>query len=175
MIRVILLAVAIAVIAASFSASGVFSPERKPLPAGARADLIVVEKEAHKLTLYAHGRVLRSYIVALGHGGLEPKTKIGDALTPEGHFEIDGRQADSDFYRALHISYPSRMDKKVAAARGVSAGGAIMIHGLRLYTGWVGRLHRLVDWTDGCVAVTDEEMDEIWQAVPNGTPVEIRH
>ena len=174
MIRILLLAIAIAAVAAALVFGGVFAPEARPLPASARADLVVVEKDAHRMTLYARGRVLRTYVVALGRGGNGAKTKAGDAMTPEGHYEIDAHKADSGFYRALHISYPSRMDRKVAAARRVAPGGDIMIHGLRNWTGWIGRWHRAVDWTDGCIAVTDDEMDEIWRAVPNGTPIEIR-
>lgn len=174
MIRTLLLLVALGAIGAALYTTDVFAPARKALPATTRADLVVVEKDAHKLTLYARGRVLRSYTVALGSGGTGAKTRQGDDLTPEGHYEIDGRDAHSDFYRALHISYPSKMDRKVAAARRVAPGGGIAIHGLRLYTGWIGRWHRAFDWTDGSVAVTDGEIEEIWRAVPNGTPVEIK-
>ena len=175
MARLLLLAVAVFVLAAVLATVGVFSKSPKPLPAAARADLVVVDKSAHRLTLFAHGHVLRAYVVSLGSGGLEPKTRQGDDLTPEGSYEIDARNAHSAFYRALHISYPSRMDRKVAAARGVAPGGDVMIHGLRNYTGWIGTWQRTLDWTDGCVAVTDDEMDEIWRAVPDGTPIEIRH
>ncbi|MEI9885222.1 MAG: L,D-transpeptidase family protein [Rhizomicrobium sp.] len=174
MIRILFLTAAVAALVAAFAFSGVFEAARKPLPARARADLVVIEKDAHRMTLYARGRVLRRYVVALGSGGAAAKTRLGDNLTPEGHYEIDGRDGASDFYRALHISYPSKMDRKVAAARLVSPGGGIAIHGLRNYTGWIGRWHRALDWTDGSIAVTDDEMDEIWRAVANGTPVEIR-
>ncbi len=154
---------------------GVFSTAPKPLAPRLRADLVVVEKTAHRMTLYARRHVLRVYTISLGTGGLDPKSRRGDDLTPEGHYEIDARNAHSGFYRALHISYPSAMDRKVAAARGFAPGGDVMIHGLRNYTGWIGTWQRAIDWTDGCIAVTDDEMDEIWRAVPNGTPVEIRH
>ncbi len=175
MIRILLLAIAAIALVLVIEADGVFSTRAKPLPAGARADLIVIDKSAHRLTLYAHNRILRSYVVALGHGGLSAKTRQGDGLTPEGRFQIDRRNAHSAFYRALHISYPSLMDRKAAAARGVAPGGDIMIHGLRNHTGWIGGWHRLIDWTDGCIAVTDGEMDEIWRVVPDGIAVEIRH
>lgn len=175
MFRLILIAAAVGILVLVLSVSGVFSHAGKPLPAGARADLVVVEKAAHRMTLYAHQRVLRVYTVSLGRGGLEPKTQQGDGLTPEGHYEIDRHNAHSAFYLSLHVNYPSAMDRKVAAARGRAPGGDIMIHGLRNYTGWIGTWQRAVDWTDGCIAVTDDEMDEIWRAVPNGTPVEIRH
>ncbi|HEX8394201.1 MAG TPA: L,D-transpeptidase family protein, partial [Longimicrobium sp.] len=75
---------------------------------------------------------------------------------------------------ALHVSYPAAADVAAARARGVSPGGQIMVHGIRNGAGWIGRLHRLADWTDGCIAVTNREMDEIWRAVPVGTPIEIR-
>ncbi len=174
MFRLILIAAAVGILVLVLSMSGVFSRAGKPLPPKARADLVVVEKTAHRMTLYAHQRVLRVYTVSLGHGGMEPKTQQGDGLTPEGHYEIDRHNAHSAFYLALHVNYPSAMDRKVAAARGRAPGGDIMIHGLRNYTGWIGTWQRAVDWTDGCIAVTDDEMDEIWRAVPNGTPVEIR-
>jgi murein L,D-transpeptidase YafK len=173
--RLILLLAALGILAFVLSTVGVFSGAPRPLPAKARANLIVIDKSAHRMTLYARSRVLRVYTIALGRGGLDPKTRQGDGLTPEGHYEIDGRNAHSAFYRALHVSYPSKMDRKVARARGRSPGGDIMIHGLRNYTGWIGTWQRAVDWTDGCIAVTDDEMDEIWRSVPNGTPVEIRH
>jgi murein L,D-transpeptidase YafK len=174
MFRFLLLLIAIGAIAFAVVSSDIFAARKAPLPSGARADLIVIEKDAHRLTLYAHGRKLRSYVVSLGTGGTEAKTQAGDGRTPEGHYEIDRHEAQSDFYRALHISYPSAIDRKVARARGVAPGGAIMIHGLRNHTGWIGGWQRLIDWTDGCIALTDGEMDELWRVVPNGTPVEIR-
>jgi murein L,D-transpeptidase YafK len=87
---------------------------------------------------------------------------------------IDFHKADSDFHRALHLSYPKERDIDQAAARGVSPGGDIMIHGIRNGLGWIGAFHRRTDWTAGCIAVTDFEIEEIWRAVPDGTPVEIR-
>src|ERR1700753_3988117 len=173
MFRFLLLVIAIGAIVFAVVSSDVFAARKPPLPARARADLIVIEKEAHHLTLYAHGRKLRTYVIALGSGGMDAKTKAGDDRTPEGHYEIDRHEADSLFYRAIRISYPSAMDRKVARARGVAPGGAVTIHGLRNHTGWIGGWQRLIDWTDGSVALTDGEMDEIWAVVPNGTPVEV--
>lgn len=118
--------------------------------------------------------MIRAYKVALGRGGLAPKEREGDALTPEGHYIIDSRNEHSAFYRALHISYPNEDDRKRAARLGVSPGGAIMIHGIKNGFGWIGEQHRRFDWTAGCIAVTDREIDEIWNLVPVGTPVEIR-
>ena len=174
MIRAFLVLLAVAAVGLLLMSDNVFGRRATPLPRGARADLVVVEKSLHRMTLYSHRRILRRYVVSLGRGGLEPKTREGDGLTPEGHYEIDRRNPHSSFYRALHISYPSAMDRKAAAARGVAPGGDIMIHGLRNHTGWIGGWQRLIDWTDGCIAVTDGEIDEIWRVVPDGTPVEIR-
>ncbi|HTM15980.1 MAG TPA: L,D-transpeptidase family protein, partial [Terracidiphilus sp.] len=98
----------------------------------------------------------------------------GDALTPEGHYVIDAKYEHSKYHKALHVSYPSAEDRRRAARQGVSPGGAIMIHGLPNGKGWVGARHRLFDWTLGCIAVTDEEIDEVYTLVPVGTPVEIR-
>jgi murein L,D-transpeptidase YafK len=173
--RILLIAVAVAVLVFALVSEDVFAKRRKALGPHARADLVVIEKSAHRLTLYAHGRVLRTYVVSLGTGGMAPKSKAGDDLTPEGRYEIDRHDAQGDFYRALRISYPSAMDRKVAHARGVAPGGGIAIEGIRNHLGWLGGWQRAVDWTNGSVALTDGEMDELWRTVPNGTPVEIRH
>jgi len=145
-------------------------------PAGTtlKADSILILKKDHLLELMAAGKVIRTYHVALGRGGLAPKQREGDELTPEGHFTIDSRSAQSHYHKALHVSYPTADDRARAANMGVSPGGAIMIHGLPNGMGLIGSAHRLYDWTLGCIAVTDEEIDEIWKLVPEGTPVEIR-
>lgn len=139
-----------------------------------KADSILILKKDHVMELLAGGKVIRTYEVALGRGGLEPKQREGDDRTPEGHYTIDSRNAASRFYKALHISYPDAEDRKRAAKLGVPPGGAIMIHGLPNGMAWLGPTHRMYDWTAGCVAVTDGEIDEIWDLVPVGTPVEIR-
>jgi len=126
------------------------------------------------MELLAGGKVIRTYKVALGRGGLAPKEREGDARTPEGRYMIDSRNAASSYHKALHISYPNPEDRHRAASLGVAPGGAVMIHGLPNGKGWLGPAHRLDDWTLGCIAVTDQEIDEIWNLVPVGTPVEIR-
>ncbi|HEX8244520.1 MAG TPA: L,D-transpeptidase family protein [Longimicrobium sp.] len=148
--------------------------DQPPLPPGATAERVVVDKRARTLTLLDHGRPLKTYRVSLGAHPLGPKQQEGDERTPEGVYRLDYRKAESSAHRALHISYPDSADLARARARGVAPGGSIMVHGITNGLGWVGRLHRLVDWTDGCVAVTNAEMDEIWRAVPAGTPIEIR-
>ena len=142
--------------------------------ANQKADSVLVLKKDHLLELLANGKVIRTYKVALGRGGLAPKEREGDGRTPEGHYTIDARNEASHYYRALHISYPNPQDRQRAAKLGVSPGGDIMIHGLPNGMGLLGSSHRLYDWTLGCVAVTDPEIEEIWKMVPVGTPVEIR-
>ncbi|HWE87745.1 MAG TPA: L,D-transpeptidase family protein [Terracidiphilus sp.] len=139
-----------------------------------KADSILILKKDHVLELLAGGHVIRSYKVALGSGGLTPKDRQGDGRTPEGHYVIDSRNEHSAYYKSLHVSYPNAEDRRRATRLGVSPGGDIMIHGLPNGKGWIGSAHRLYDWTLGCVAVTDDEMDEIWKLVSVGTPVEIR-
>jgi len=146
----------------------------RSLPAGTTIDRIVVQKSARNLSLFRDGKRLKTYRVALGRNPVGPKQKEGDMKTPEGIYRIDGRNAQSSFHLALHISYPSNDDNARAAERGVSAGFDIMIHGIRNGLGWIGALHRWKDWTIGCIALTDEEIDELWRVTPDGTTIEIR-
>jgi murein L,D-transpeptidase YafK len=142
-----------------------------PLPQGTKADLVIVRKAARRLELYQQGALLKSYAVSLGRHPYGNKQQQGDGRTPEGEYRLDYRKPDSSFHRALHISYPGPAEVAKARSRGVDPGGAVMIHGMKNGLGWLGRLHLAVDWTDGCVAVTDQEMDEIWRAVPDGTKI----
>jgi len=139
-----------------------------------KADQVIVVKSQRTLTLLSHGKVLRTYKVALGGTPVGAKEQQGDHKTPEGRCILDRRNAKSRFYKSIHVSYPNEQDKERAARRGVSPGGDIMIHGLPNGFGWLGATHRAQDWTDGCVAVTNQEIDEIWGLVPDGTPIEIR-
>ena len=145
-----------------------------PLPSGTMIDRVVVEKAARKLSIFRDGRRLKSYRVALGRSPIGPKEKEGDMKTPEGIYKIDSRNAQSSFHLALHISYPSNDDNTRAAERGVSAGFDIMIHGIRNGLGWMGAFYRRNDWTAGCIALTDEEIEELWRITPDGTTIEIR-
>jgi murein L,D-transpeptidase YafK len=139
-----------------------------------KADQVIVVKSQRTLTLLSHGKVLRTYKISLGGSPIGPKEQQGDHRTPEGHYILDRRNPKSRFYKSIHISYPNDQDKRKASQRGVSACGDIMVHGLPNGLGWLGVTHRAQDWTDGCIAVTDEEMDEIWKLVPDGTPLVIR-
>jgi len=137
-------------------------------------DRILIEKSARRLMLISQGEVLKSYNIALGGNPIGPKERQGDNKTPEGTYVIDGRNKDSRFHLSLHISYPNERDKNRAKELGVSPGGDIMIHGIKNGFSWVGDAHAAVDWTKGCIAVTDEEIEEISKLAPNGTIVEIR-
>ena len=138
------------------------------------ADSVVVEKALRRLTVYNGGLAVRTFDIALGQVPAGPKERIGDYKTPEGLYYIDGRNPYSRYHKGLHISYPNAADLARAQTLGVTAGGDVMIHGLVNGEGAVGSDHRAYDWTNGCVAVTDEEIDELWNEVPIGTPVRIK-
>jgi tetratricopeptide (TPR) repeat protein len=138
------------------------------------AEKILIEKNERRLTLFSKGKVLKTYKIALGGNPDGPKERKGDNKTPEGTYVVDSRNRGSRYHLSLHISYPNKKDKKRAKQLGVSPGGDIMIHGLKNGFSWVGDRHREVDWTKGCIAVTDEEIVEIAKLAPNGTIVEIR-
>ena len=139
-----------------------------------KADYVVVKKTERKLYLYRGSEILKTYRIALGKQPDGHKIREGDSRTPEGRYILDWRNPNSKFYRSIHISYPSRTDFRDARERGDSPGGAIMVHGQP--TSWVEKTKLLFnqdDWTEGCIAVQNHEMDEIWNAVDDGTPIEI--
>lgn len=139
-----------------------------------KADKIVVVKHEQRLYLMRDGEVLKSYRVALGRHPRGTKLYEGDGRTPEGRYVLDARNPDSRFYRAFHVSYPNAADRERARELHQTAGGLIMIHGLPLERPNWGADHWMYNWTTGCIAVTDREMDEIWDSVDVGTPIEIR-
>jgi murein L,D-transpeptidase YafK len=139
-----------------------------------QADHVVVLKKQRRLELLSQGKLFKTYKVALGSDPIGPKTRQGDHKTPEGSYILDSRNPHSKFYKSLHISYPSARDRAQASQSGFSPGGDVYVHGLPNGYRYIGAAHLLRDWTDGCIAVTDEEMDEIWKAVPDGTQIEIR-
>ena len=138
------------------------------------ADKVLIEKKERRLTLLSKGELIKTYKIALGRDPVGPKERQGDNKTPEGTYIIDSRNGDSDYHLSLHISYPNKKDKMRAKELGVSPGGDIMIHGIKNGFSWVGTSHAELDWTKGCIAVKDEEMEEIYKLVPNGTIVEMR-
>ena len=129
------------------------------------ADRIVVHKARREMLLLRGNSVLRSYRIALGREPVGHKEREGDGRTPEGSYVIDRRNPKSRYRLALHISYPNAEDTARARAAGVEPGGDIMIHGLK------DGERRAGDWTQGCIGVTDEEMEEIWALVPDGTAI----
>jgi murein L,D-transpeptidase YafK len=139
-----------------------------------RADRIEVHKAEHTMSLLRDGKVLKSYKVALSTVPVGAKQHEGDHKVPEGLYIVDRKNAHSQFHLALHISYPNATDRERARKLGLRPGGNIEIHGLGAKFGWVGAAHRQVDWTDGCIAVTNSEIEEIWPLVDVGTVVEIQ-
>ena len=151
----------------------IWSQYQTPPPQG-KADKIIVEKSVRQLSLYAQGQLLKTYNVSLGFQPEGKKQQESDGRTPEGVYAIDYKNPDSHYHLSLHVSYPDANDSKNAEKLGVSAGGNIMIHGMKNGYSYIGKFHRFKDWTAGCIAVTDNEMDEIWQAVDEGTIIEIK-
>ena len=144
------------------------------LPGDFLADSIVVEKGERRLTLYYRGVAVRKYRVALGRNPVGDKVSIGDYRTPEGVYSIIGRNPFSKFYKSLAISYPDSAHEDRAAELGVSPGGNIMIHGLPAHQAKLGASHVLADWTEGCIAVTNAEIDELWRAVQPWSAIHIK-
>jgi murein L,D-transpeptidase YafK len=143
-----------------------------PLPLSAMADKVVVLKSYRKLLLMRGDEVLKIYIVSLGGNPVGPKIRQGDNKTPEGSYILDRHNMNSQYHRSIHISYPNADDLARAKKLGVSPGGELFIHGLP--NDFHGHSEALGDWTEGCIAVTNAEIDEIWRAVADGTPIEIK-
>ena len=158
-------------IAPSGTAATTLVTERRAPTAAFSADSLVVEKTQRRLTVWANGFPVRTYDVALGGNPVGHKERAGDRRTPEGLYHIDARNPNSKFHLGLHVSYPNAQDVARARAQGLAPGGDIMLHGLPNGQGRVGPLHRAYAWTNGCVAVTDEEIEELFAAVPVGTPI----
>ncbi|MDX1634311.1 MAG: L,D-transpeptidase family protein [Marinobacter sp.] len=136
-------------------------------------DQVLVRKEERRLYLMADETVVRSYRISLGDNPTGHKLFEGDERTPEGDYVLDWRNPNSDFYKSIHISYPNDHDRSMAQAWGQDPGGSIMIHGLPNDAGDMAFAYVGLDWTDGCIAVSNAEMDEIWQLVRDGTPIQI--
>ena len=139
-----------------------------------KADKVLVLKSERKMYLLHKKNRIREYAISLGDAPEGHKQQQGDEKTPEGNYVIDYRNPKSKYHLSLHISYPSAADRKSAKQRGVNPGGDIFIHGLPNGMGFLSGLFTGDDWTDGCIAVTNREIEEIWRMVPNGTPIEIR-
>jgi murein L,D-transpeptidase YafK len=148
-------------------------PEQE-LPNGTTINKLIVLKSERQLLAYADGQLIKTYTIALGRSPDGAKAFEGDKKTPEGNYIINNKNPNSTYHKNLGISYPNSDDVRHAKSLGKPVGGAIKIHGLRNGTGFISKFHRFFDWTLGCIAITDTEMDEIYSAVPVGTPIEIR-
>ena len=165
---------ALAIGCVSTAARPAQAPGQNPAAANQHVDRIVVVKSTRTLTLQNGDHVLKTYKVALGSNPIGAKEREGDHKTPEGEYFVDAKNPHSQFYMALHLSYPSAADRVRAKKLGASPGSDVEIHGLGKAYGWVGAGHRMRDWTDGCVAVTNEEIEDIFKMVAVGTRVEIK-
>ena len=149
-----------------------FYPGKK-LPAGTVIDKLVVHKSKHTMEAYANGVLVKTYTIALGFSPNGHKEFEGDGRTPEGTYTINARNPKSAYHKNLGVSYPNAADRTYAEAHGKSPGGDIKIHGLRNGRGYIGKFHRWKDWTHGCIAVTDAEIDELFTAVKDGAVIDI--
>ena len=138
------------------------------------ADRVVIEKGARQLHLIQDGKAFRTYKIALGIRPVGDKKQEGDFKTPEGKYYLDARNPNSDYFLSIHISYPDRRDRREAGEMGVDPGGAIMIHGQPNDPTRSEAYYRTQDWTNGCIAVSNSDMIDIWLMTGDNTPIEIR-
>ncbi|WP_294819013.1 L,D-transpeptidase family protein [uncultured Flavobacterium sp.] len=149
-----------------------FFPGKK-LPSGKTINRLIVYKSKRKMQAWSGIELLKTYTISLGRNPTGHKQFEGDCKTPEGIYYIDGRNPNSAFYKNLGISYPNTADIAHAEKLGKPPGGDIKIHGLRNGKGYIGKFHRWGNWTAGCIAVTNKEMEELYGAVEDGTVIEI--
>lgn len=138
------------------------------------ADKVIVEKANRILKLVKDDKVIASYHIALGGSPIGHKEQEGDEKTPEGLYSLDFKKPDSAYYKAIHISYPNAEDSKNAKKKGVTPGGAIMIHGQKNGYGAFAAMTQQYDWTLGCIALSNEDMDAVWKSIKIPTPIEIK-
>jgi len=150
-----------------------FYPESK-LPNNIQIDNILVYKAKREMLVFSNGKLLKSYKISLGRQPIGAKEFANDKKTPEGIYSISSKNPNSGYHKSLDISYPNISDLENARRLGKSAGGDIKIHGIKNGIGFVGKFHRQFDWTLGCIAVTNREIDELYKAVKVGTRVEIK-
>lgn len=147
-----------------------FLPEND-LPTDTKIDKLVVIKSQRTMEAYSKGMLVKTYKVSLGQNPLGDKEFQGDKKTPEGEYRINDKNPNSGFHKNLGVSYPDVRDIQEAKRKGLDPGGEIKIHGLRNGAGFIGKFHRLFNWTAGCIAVTDKEIDELYKSVDLGTPI----
>lgn len=138
------------------------------------ADMVVVDKSDRKLHLLRHGEIFRTFDIALGIRPVGDKQHEGDFRTPEGRYSLDARNPDSEYFLSIHVSYPNGRDVREARSKGLDPGGAIMIHGQPNKPTRSETYYRTQDWTNGCIAVSNSDMIDIWLMTGDNTPIEIR-
>lgn len=139
-----------------------------------KADFVLVDKSDKKLYLYKKKALIASFSVAFGANPKDHKQQEGDERTPEGRYVLDYKKPNSSYYKSIHISYPNTQDIENAKKHGVSPGGFVMIHGQRNGFGWASFITQRFNWTNGCVALSNDDMETVWQSVEPGTPIELR-
>lgn len=139
-----------------------------------KADEVIVVKSEGRLFLLRDGEEIASFRASFGADPVGHKQELGDQKTPEGEYVLDYKNSNSSFYKAIHVSYPNAADRERAHKLGVDPGGDIMVHGQRNGLGWLSPLAQLINWTDGCIALSDKDMDVVWKAVDPGTPITIK-
>jgi murein L,D-transpeptidase YafK len=139
-----------------------------------KIDKVLVLKSAHQLQLLSRGKILKTYRISLGKQPKGPKLREGDMRTPEGFYWIDWRKTSDNYYLSLHISYPNSRDKELARKRGVTPGGMIMIHGTPVDEEYPEWYFSTLDWTNGCIAMKNTDIKQLWDTVKDGTMIEIR-
>ena len=147
-------------------------PEER-LSAGQKIDKIVVKKSERRMEVYSGGQLIKSYRISLGRNPKGDKEFEGDKRTPEGHYTINDKNPKSAYHKNLGISYPNGGDIEDARKRNLNPGGEIKIHGIRNGLGFIGKFQRMLDWTAGCIALTNDEVDELYDRVDLGTPITI--
>lgn len=145
----------------------------KPIIQSKKVDKVIVKKSQHKLYLLNSGKVLREFHVVFGANPIGHKVQEGDERTPEGNYTLDYKKHNSSFFRAIHITYPNAKDKKNAKKLGVSPGGLIMIHGQKNGFESLSFFAQMFNWTDGCIALTNEDMAIVYDMVDSGIPIDI--
>jgi murein L,D-transpeptidase YafK len=156
-----------------FSAAGYYFFPEKNLPSDKKIDKIIVLKSKRRMNVYSEGQIIKTYKISLGRDPIGDKEFEGDKRTPEGYYRINGKNPDSGFHKNLGISYPDKTDIEEARRKKLKPGGEIKIHGIRNGFGFIGKFQRIFDWTAGCIALTDEEVDELYDRVEIGTPIVI--
>jgi murein L,D-transpeptidase YafK len=147
-------------------------PEER-LSTGQKIDKIVVKKSERRMEVYSGGQLIKSYRISLGRKPKGDKEFEGDKRTPEGHYTINNKNPKSAYHKNLGVSYPNGGDIEDARKRNLNPGGNIKIHGIRNGFGFIGKFQRILDWTAGCIALTNDEIDELYERVDIGTPITI--